>query len=400
MRLALISVSTEQEVGHGPSGLLPLFDGTVVERQVQSVQNMGAKKIILLSPTMHGSLLQYADSLKLRNIDAEIIRNAGDLQQYASDKDDLIFLGDGILLGDSLERDLLERSEELIYAVANAEIYSDFERIDLGHRWLGIALLRASRLEEICQIPDDWDIGSALLRTAVQLECARELVSDEDMQADSVAQLFNYETSQAYADRQLSELRIPGQNFLDRYVIWPLTRKAMPLLWQAPDAKKYTGMVSIISGLIAMGLSVFVWPVASLAILFAGSLALMLYNRISIFSTKYGAFDLVSLLFYLFAAMTLTITVVRNAQASALFAEMALLVILFGNLWIVSRTSDSNRLGGIRPDIYLVLLGLLIAGAFGFFSIGLYIAAISSMAYLVAASVGRFAGESAVVRPK
>lgn len=385
-------------MGHGPAGMLPLFDGTVVERQVQSVQNMGAKKIILLSPTMHGALLQYVDALKARNIDAEIIRNASDLQQYASDQDDLIFLGDGIFPEESLESDLLEQSEELIYAVANAEIYSDFERIDLGHRWLGIALLRASRLEEICQIPDDWDIGSALLRTAVQSECARELVSDEDMQADAVAQLLSYETSQAYADRQLSELRIPGQNFLDRYLVWPLTRKTIPLLWQAPDAKKYTGMVSIVCGLTAMGLSVIVWPVASLAILFAGSLALMLYNRISIFSTKNGAFDLIGLLFYLAVAMTLTVTVVRNAETPALFAEIALLAMLFGNLWIVSRTSNDIRLSEVRPDIHLILLGLLIAAAFGFFSIGLYIATIYSGAYLVAAASGRFAGESAVVR--
>ena len=59
---------------------------------------------------MHGALLQYADALKARNIDAEIIRNASDLQQYASDQDDLIFLGDGIFPEESLESDLLEQS--------------------------------------------------------------------------------------------------------------------------------------------------------------------------------------------------------------------------------------------------------------------------------------------------
>lgn len=394
MRLALISVSTEHEAGHGPVGMLPLFNGNIVEKQVQSAQNMGANKIILLSPTMHGALLQYVDSLKRHNIDAEIIRSASDLGQYARREDDLIFLGDGIFPGEAIETDLSIQLDERIYVVANADIYADFERVDLSHRWLGIALLKATRLEEISQIPEDWDIGSALLRTAVQSECHRALVSDADMQADAVPQLLSRDASVAFANRQLGEIGIPKQNILDKYAVWPLMRRLIPLLWQAPDAKKYIGMASIACAVVAIGLGFIVWPSVSLGILFLGSLALILHNRISILSADDGPSDWVGLSFHLLAAVALTITVVQNAQALTLFAEAAILLLLFGNLWLVRAAPDNIRLNAIRPDIPLILLALSVVGAFGFLSIGLCVTALFCVTYLIAASSDRFAADS------
>lgn len=400
MRLALISVSTEHEVGHGPAGMLPLFDGNVIEQQVRSVRNMGAEKIILLSPTMPGALLQYVDALKRQNIDAEIVRDTSDLGQYASENDDFIFLGDGILPAKPIEAQLSRKSVESIYVVTNADNYDSFERIDLSHRWLGIALLKAKRLEEISNIPDDWDVGSALLRTAVQSECERELVSDEDMQSDVVSQLIDAERSLAYADRRLGAVRIPKQNFLDRYVVWPLMRKLMPVLWQAPDAKKYFGMASIACSIIALGLGLIIWPAASLGFLFLGSVVLVLHKRISMFSTELNKPDWTAPIFYLVAAIVLTITVLRTASSATLFADISILLLLIGNLWLVHAAEDDIGLNWVRPDTPLILLALLIAAAFGAFSLGLYTAALFCLVYLVADRRDYFSSESGAASQK
>ena len=381
-------------MGHGPVGMLPLFDGNIVEKQVRSAQNMGADKIILLSPTMHGELLQYVDDLKRRDIDAEIVRSASDLSQYAVPADDLIFLDDGVFPGEAFENSLSTQSDEQIYVVANADIYADFERIDLNHRWLGIGLLKAARLEEISQIPEDWDTGSALLRTAVQSECHRELISDEDMQADAVLQLLNRDASAAFAARQLGEMRIPKQNFLDRYALWPLMRKLIPVLWQAPNAKKYIGMASIACGVVAIGLGFILWPAVSLGFLFIGALALTLHDRISILSVDKGSSDWVRPSFHFLAMTALTVTVVKNAQALTMIVELALLLLLMGNLWLVRVGSDNIHLNGIRPDMPLILLLLSLAAALGFLSIGLAGAALFCMIYLIAASSARFMPES------
>lgn len=379
--------------------MLPLFDGNIVDKQVESAQNMGAEKIILLSPAMHAGLWRYADGLKVRNIDIEIVRDAGDLAQYASPQDDLLYLGDGVLPRESIEQALRMQSDELIYVVANDDIYSGFERIDLSHRWLGIALFKASRLSEISEIPEDWDIGSALLRTAVQSGCERTLISDADMQADAAARLPDAQTSADYAKRQVGNIHIPKQNFLDRYIAWPLMRRAIPLLWEAPEAKKYISVASLACAAIAVGFSLIAWPVASLAFLFLGALTLLLHSRISIFSFGNGKSRLTGPIFYLLGAAALAVTVYRSAHSEALVAEMTILAILFCLLWAIRTVPDIAALNWIKPDAVLISGILLAAGITGYLAMGFYASALFCAAYLAIAHSRRFAADSHVLHP-
>lgn len=374
--------------------MLPLFDGNILDKQVASVLNMGAEKVILLSPTMNAGLLRYVDALKARNIDAEIVRDAGDLAQYASRQDDMLFLADGVFLGEKIEVSLTARRDELIYVVANADIYSGFERIDLNHRWLGIALFAAARLDEIARIPEDWDIGSALLRTAVQSDCERKLVADADMQTGAAPQLLDAGASASYAKRQLGNTHIPAQNFLDRYIVWPLMRKAIPLLWEAPDAKKYTCFAGLSCAVIALGLGLIAWPVAALVLLFIGALTLLLHSRITIFAFDHGKSRLTGPLFYLLGAGALTAIVVRSAQPDALLAELTLLAILCGLLWAVRYGPGNGALDWIKPDTVLTVCILLVAAVLGYFSAGLYIAALFCTAYFIIAQSRHFAPDS------
>ncbi len=390
MRLALISLSTEVSAGDGPVGMLPLFDATIVERQVCSARNMGAEKIIFLSPAMHSGLLQYTDSLVQQEIDVEIARNVSDLGQYASDEDDLIFLSDGIFPDQSIEAHLSKQSSELIYVVVNADEYADFERIDLGHRWLGIALVKAERLSEISQIPDDWDIGSALLRTAVQSECRREVLSDDDLQSDAVTQVLNADAAITYQNRRIGKVRLSKQNFLDRLVSWPLMRKTLPFLWKRPNSKKYLGIGSIVIGLSAIALAVLDWPVVALVFLLIGSVSMQMRKRISIFSTRDENYGPISPLFCVMVAIVLTVSVLRMSPAEALFGNLTVLILFFGNLWMVHSAPDNLRLDWVKPNISLILIIFIVAGGFGFFSIGLYFAALFCLAYLVVAQNDRW----------
>ncbi len=374
--------------------MLPLFDSNILSRQVQSVRQMGAEKIIFLSPTMHGGLLQYADDLKSHDIQADVARTAMDLQQYISQDDDLIFLGDGVFPDHSIEQKLRRQSDELIYVVSNADNYENFERIDLTHRWLGIAILKTQHLAEIAEIPDDWDIGSALLRTAVQAECKRELVTDADMQADAVPQLLNLEATEAYAKRQLSEIELPKQNFFDKFVTWPLMRRLMPFLWQSPSAKNYSGFASLGAATVALMIGLLGWPILSLGLLFAGSIALVFHHRISIFSVQNTRTDLVGLCFYLLAAIVLTVAVFHHATPEALLGDITILLLLCGNLWLAYTLSDNRRLSRVMPDIPLILLVLLLATALGAFAIGLYFATLLCLAYLIFAQRDRSRPES------
>ncbi len=364
-------------------GFLPLFDSNILAKQVRSAKKMGAEKIIFLSPAMHSGLLQYTDNLKNLDVEFDIVRTAEDLGQYASNDDDLIFLGDGIFPDDAIEQALSCHKSERIYVVTNADAYENFERIDLTHRWLGVALLKSERLAEISDIPDDWDIGSALLRTAVQAGCERALLSDAKMQSDAVSQLLNIQDSEAFAKRQLGKKNILKQNFLDRFVIWPLMRKLIPLLWNMPHAKSYFGLASLGVAIVALGLLFLNWLGAALGLLLIGSIALTLHDRISIFSSEEGKTAFIGLLFRAHVMVVLTVAVVRASQGELLLGNLTMLLMLLGTLWLAFVQSESRKFDIVMPDFPLVLLTLLIAATFGSFLIGLYLSALYCLAYLL-----------------
>ena len=234
-------------------------------------------------------------------------------------------------------------------------------------------------------------MGSALLRTAVQSGCERKLVPDADMVADAAPQLLDAKVSAAYAKRQLGNIHIPRQNFLDRLIVWPLMRKALPLLWEAPDAKKYTGFASLACAIIALGLGLIFWPVSSLVFLLIGALTLLLHSRISIFGIEHGKSRLTGTLFYLIGAATAVALVAGNGHPDALFADLTILAITIGHLWAVRDKPDNQMPDWIRPDIILILGILLIAAILGYFTIGLYIAAIFCAAYFINAQTRHFA---------
>jgi hypothetical protein len=238
-------------------------------------------------------------------------------------------------------------------------------------------------LAEISDIPDDWDIGSALLRTAVQAGCERVLLSDAKMQSDAVSQLLNIQDSEAFAKRQLGKKNILKQNFLDRFVIWPLMRKLIPLLWNMPQAKSYFGLASLGVAIVALALLFLNWLGAALGLLLIGSIALTLHDRISIFSSEEGKAAFIGPLFRALVMVVLTVAVVRASQAGLLLGNLTMLLMLLGTLWLAFVQSENRKFDIVMPDIPLVLLTLLIATAFGSFLIGLYLTALYCLAYLL-----------------
>ena len=181
MKLALISLAKDDLDGNGPIALLPLFGGSLLDLQIGAAQRFGCEKYIFLCPVTHGALLQKIDAMKQQGLDAEYVRSPSDLVQYASDQDHIVYIADGILPNAEIVEQLSGAPQELLFTVLHADEYQEFERIDLNQRWLGIVSLKTSRLSAMIDIPDDWEVGSALLRTAVQADCPRAIISDRRM---------------------------------------------------------------------------------------------------------------------------------------------------------------------------------------------------------------------------
>jgi len=383
VKLALISLAKDDLDGHGPIALLPLFAGTLLDLQINAAQRFGCEKFIFLCPVTHGALLQKIDAMKQQGFDAEYVRSPSDLVQYASDQDHIIYVADGILPNDEIVDQLSGAPQELLFTVLHAEEYQEFERIDLNQRWLGIVSLKASRLVAMIDIPDEWEIGSALLRTAVQADCPRAIISDRRMGSGAIAHIQSEVSAAQFTRRRLRELPAKKDNFLNRFLLRPLIKRSLPRLWTNKAAPRYLQVFALSAGLTGIVTAVFGYSVAALALLFFGSIAQFTRTSMVQFESAAKSWDWTGLALDLLVAAGVAILLLQASNAMTLVPNLVILALLFAHLVLVRTGPEDIRLALTKPDLRLVLLVLLVASILGPISYGIYVAAIYSGLSLV-----------------
>ncbi|WP_373490120.1 hypothetical protein [Parasphingorhabdus sp.] len=376
MKLALISLAKDDLDGNGPIALLPLFAGTLLDLQISAAQRFGCEKFIFLCPVTHGALLQKIDAMKQQGFDAEYVRSPSDLVQYASDQDHVIYIADGILPNDEIVEQLSAAPQELLFTVLHAEEYQEFERIDLNQRWLGIVSLKASRLVAMIDIPDEWEIGSALLRTAVQADCPRAIISDRRMGSGAISHIQSELSAAQFTRRRLREMPAKKDNFLNRFLLRPLIKRSLPWLWTNRAAARYLQAFALTAGLAGIATAFFGYGVAALVLLFFGSIAQFARASMVQFESSVAGRDWTGLALDTLMATGVTILVAQASDASTLIPHLVVLVLLFANLLLLRSGTENIRLVLAKPDMRLVLLILLAASLWGAISYGLYASAL------------------------
>lgn len=378
MKLALISLAKDDLDGNGPIALLPLFAGTLLDLQIQAAQRFGCEKFIFLCPVTHGALLQKIDAMKQQGLDAEYVRSPSDLVQYASDQDHIVYIADGIIPNDEIVGQLSGAPQELLFTVLHAEEYQEFERIDLNQRWLGIVSLNASRLVAMIDIPDEWEIGSALLRTAVQADCPRAIISDRRMGSGAISHIQSEISAAQYTRRKLREMPGEKDNFLNRFLLRPLIKRSLPKLWRRKAAPQYLQIFSLAAGLAGIATAAFGYSIAALGLLFFGSVAQFARTSMVQFDSIVKIRDWTAMALDLIVASGVAILLLQASDAITLAPNLVILTLLLAHLLLLRAAPENIRLALIRPDLRLILLVLLGASIFGPISYGVYAAALYS----------------------
>ncbi|NRD90527.1 hypothetical protein C8024_15270 [Sphingopyxis sp. BSNA05] len=325
MKLALISLAKDDLDGQGPIALLPLFAGTLLDLQIQAAQRFGCEKFVFLCPVTHGALLQKIDAMKQQGLDAEYVRSPSDLVQYASDQDHIVYIADGIIPNAEVVGQLSGAPQELLFTVLHAEEYQEFERIDLNQRWLGIVSLNAARLVAMIDIPDEWEIGSALLRTAVQADCPRAIISDRRMGAGAISHIQSALSATQYTRRKLKEMPAEKDNFLNRFLLRPLIKSSLPRLWSRRAAPQYLQIFALVAGLAGIGMAAFGYAIAALALLFFGSAAQFARTTMRQFDGVAKFRDWTAIALDLVVASGVGILLVQASDAATLMPNIVIL---------------------------------------------------------------------------
>jgi len=378
VKLALISLAKDDLDGTGPIALLPLFAGTLLDLQIQAAQRFGCEKFIFLCPVTHGALLQKIDEMKQQGLDAEYVRSPSDLVQYASDQDHIVYIADGIIPNDEIVGQLSGAPQELLFTVLHAEEYQEFERIDLNQRWLGIVSLNAARLVAMIDIPDEWEIGSALLRTAVQADCPRAIISDRRMGSGAISHIQSEISAAQYTRRKLREMPGEKDNFLNRFLLRPLIKRSLPRLWTRKAGPQYLQIFSLAAGLAGIATAAFGYSIPALGLLFFGSVAQFARTSMVQFDSVVKIRDWTAMALDVIVASGVTILLLQASDAITIMPNLVIFALLLAHLLLLRAAPENIRFALIRPDLRLVLLILLVTSIFGPISYGIYAAALYS----------------------
>tara|TARA_R110001606_G_scaffold357243_1_gene508721 strand:+ start:732 stop:1937 length:1206 start_codon:yes stop_codon:yes gene_type:complete len=378
VKLALISLAKDDLDGTGPIALLPLFAGTLLDLQIQAAQRFGCEKFIFLCPVTHGALLQKIDEMKQQGLDAEYVRSPSDLVQYASDQDHIVYIADGIIPNDEIVGQLSGAPQELLFTVLHAEEYQEFERIDLNQRWLGIVSLNAARLVAMIDIPDEWEIGSALLRTAVQADCPRAIISDRRMGSGAISHIQSEISAAQYTRRKLREMPGEKDNFLNRFLLRPLIKRSLPRLWTRKAAPQYLQIFSLAAGLAGIATAAFGYSIPALGLLFFGSVAQFARTSMVQFDSVVKIRDWTAMVLDVIVASGVAILLLQASDEITIMPNLVIFALLLAHLLLLRAAPGNIRFALIRPDLRLVLLILLVTSIFGPISYGIYAAALYS----------------------
>lgn len=167
MRTALLSVLEPSSDG-APRAFLQLGGRTVLEWQIDIALDNGCERIICLTERAWPQLEPIRQKIERRGLKFEEIGGPVQLVGKVSADQEILAIGDGVIVERQLANQTLRRGRGVATIPADQGIPAGFERIDGENAWAGIFLARAQIAERLAELPSDSDTISLLLRLALQ----------------------------------------------------------------------------------------------------------------------------------------------------------------------------------------------------------------------------------------
>jgi hypothetical protein len=216
--------------GDTPLALAPLYGQPFIHHLIKSLENLGITRFFIGISTVPGALLTYSDSAKQQGLDIYFVRNPSDLAAQITDDVRIVVQSADTIWEQALVGSAMATNQPLVATIDEQAENQCFERIDLNHRWGGLAILDRCSVAALTALPDGWDMGSALLRQALQDGAAQWPVAQKNMQAGLIRKLSKASELPA-AMAMFAQPDDDQPNSLDKMVFAPMVKRVLPYIW-------------------------------------------------------------------------------------------------------------------------------------------------------------------------
>jgi hypothetical protein len=222
---ALIAALHESDGGdESLIALLPVAGRTLLEHQARAAARAGATRILMLVERVPAALLAAVDRLRSAGMSVDIARSVADAADRLHPQEQVLVFADGAVVDPLMVEVVARAHTPALLTITDDPDFQQFERIDAGTRWGGLALLDGASLRRTAAMLGNWDLQSTLLRRAVQQDAERIIAAAVDP-ATSPPMLILV-TSRSDAERASERLLANGHGDRD----WPSrTLYALPI---------------------------------------------------------------------------------------------------------------------------------------------------------------------------
>lgn len=281
MRAALISLIETVPGSTALRGALPLAHGRLAMAHVDLAVEAGAGEILCLIGMVDETVREIETYAAKRGVPFHLVRSVADISVRLASEDELLVIADGLYVAPADRNHLARETGTFVASFAPGDgarvLVERFERIDINHVWTGLACVRARDLVEARDLPEDWNVQSALLRLAVQRGYRRSVVPFSLAEAGRIAIVRDNREMEALALQELSgSAGALGSRIVQTSAVAALARHAWSARWARPALR----VSAIALPALAAGAAISGWSLAALPMLIVGRAAGHAANRL------------------------------------------------------------------------------------------------------------------------
>ena len=264
-----------EEAADSPGRLgatLPFAGATLVEFQARLLIGEGASQIVVLVSRLTPELAGAINRIARRGVSVDAVRSAREAAEKLHPLARVLVLADGLVTTRDVLAPFVCEGRDTLLVTSDAQALPGLDRVGRDAIWAGVARVSRTRIDEVAELPGDYDMQSSLLRVAAQ-GGALHFPLGSGRVRESHAIERSSERLVARNQAVLSALVSGVDSWADRYLTAPVVSAALPLLLRrevpARAAAAGAGVV-VVAALGALGWG---WAIAGLALLWAGGTA-------------------------------------------------------------------------------------------------------------------------------
>ena len=348
----------------GGSAALPLFDADVLDAQLRAMARVGVARTVVLDPRGVAAIE--------RDLPAgpEILCARTPTDIPVSKAAVMLLLTDGVVPEAALMERLSDSMEPRLFVLENVPAAEEFELLDAGNRWAGIAVLPTTLVDTLGDLPGEWDTGSALCRLAVQQGLVREKVSTDHVDLIRSAEDASF--------HEIARLSADGSGSIgDRYVVRPLAQRLAATIWRRPHGMTAARAAGPFLGACALLAAGFGWVTLTFVALSGALFASRLLGFLH--AARGGVARAPERWATLAAAAVAIVLVAITASPEATVVAHATLSVILLLAVATAETEPPDRAAPawFQIDRFVVAGFLLLGAALGQYWIALYLAAVA-----------------------